>query len=330
MTKRPKALGLRGATALLAAGSLFVMTGCASAPLPVQVLNSQQTGQVQGFTEISLASAGFTTRALSNVQTLNGNKPDVERSGAQTSAAYAGASLPGQQLNPVPGPAVSGPAPDGSKFAFLQAGDAAQAWATMTSNGMPYLFVNAFGASTSEGTASWRAQVQIPAGGANLYVQFRLPSADIEGFTEVLGPGTWQSRVSAELQMNGHPVWSTEATRISPNKGVDVTSGQNCPGENGGAGGTGPYLSTFGAGVGFTGDPQQASAAQPVTLSLGAFPAGQTVDVEMIVRANAQVLSLCCPAKMDNQPVTFCTRASASIGWDNTATPVRFWVGPAV
>jgi hypothetical protein len=325
MTKKPKALGLRNATALLAASSLFVMTGCATTPLPVQVLNSQQTGQVQGFTQVSLAQANFTTRALSNVQTPNGSSMDPERSGAQTSAAYAGASLP-FTMNPVPGPAANAPPPDAAMFNFKQSGDSAQAWATMTSNGMPFLMTTAFGASTAEGTASWRADVQIPAGGANLYVQFYLPAANVQGFTEMNGPSTWQSKVSAELQMNGHPVWSTEATRISPNSGMD-TQGSNC----GNNGGNGPFLMSYGSSLGFSAsNQQQSSSPQPVTLSLGPFPAGQTVEVEMIVRSNAQVISPCCPHNAESQPELFCSRASASIGWDNTATPVRFWTGPAV
>ena len=326
MSAKYSIFGARAATALLAAACLGLVPGCTTmTPLPVQVLTSQQAGQVAGFTEISLASANFTTRALSNVQTApNGSNMDVERAGAATSAAYAGASLP-FTMSPVPAPAVSGAPPAGAAFDFKKSGDSAQVWATMTSNGMPYLFANAFGASNAAGTASWKATAQIPAGGANLYVQFLLPSASVQGFTEVQGPSTWQSRVSAELQMNGHPVWSTEATRISPINGTD-TAGENC----GNTGGRGPYLSTFGVDVGFNGDLQQASAAQPVTLSLGTFPGGQTVDVEMIVRANAQVISPCCPHNMEDQPEQFCSRATASIGWDNTATPVRFWVGPAV
>jgi hypothetical protein len=88
------------------------------------------------------------------------------------------------------------------------------------------------------------------------------------------------------------------------------------------------YLPSFGKSLGLTSSPNQATTARTVTLWLGTFPAGQTVEVAFVVRTDAQVMSPCCPHNADDMPDQFCTRATVGVNWDDAATPVRFWIGP--
>jgi hypothetical protein len=309
---------------LVLVAAATALAGCASDIVPVRELSAQQAQQLPTLTEIGLAGANFATQALATVKTgPNGSATDVSRAGAAASAAYAGAAKAGTGAATPPGPVTAGPLPNGVVFDFKKTADSAQSWATMTAAGMPFLFAQAFGQSAAAGTASWRASLQMPASGTDLYAQFRLPAADLQGFDEVQGPSQWQSRLRVEVQMNGHPVWSNESTRVSLLDGP-APGGENC----GSVGPKGPFLAGFGRDVGFDSNPNHASAAQTVTLDLGPFAAGQQVEVTMVVRTDAQVLGPCCPHDGNNKPELFCTRATAEVSWDPGAQPVRFWVGP--
>jgi hypothetical protein len=308
----------------IAAPALLALAGCATDVVPVKELSAQQIQQLPPAGEISLSAANFATQALASVTTgPNGSATDVSRAGATASAAYAGAAKTGTGAATTPAPVAAGPLPQGVIFDFKKTADSAQSWATMTAAGMPFLFTQAFGQAGAAGTASWRARIQMPASGTNLYAQFVLPKADIQGFDEVQGPSQWQARLRVEVQMNGHPVWSNESTRVSLLDGP-APGGENC----GSVGPKGPFLSSFGRDIGFDANPVHSSAAQTVTLNLGPYPAGQWVDVTMIVRTDAQVLGPCCPHDAEQKPELFCTRASAEVSWDPTAQPVRFWAGP--
>jgi hypothetical protein len=309
---------------LLAGPAVLALAGCAGDLLPVKELSLQQVQQLPAFAEIGLPDANFATAVLTTVRTgPNGAATDVARAGAATSAAYAGAAKAGTGAATPPGPVVSGPV-SGTIFDFKKTADSAQSWATTTATGMPYLFAQALGQASAAGTASWRARVQMPPSGSNLYVQFMLPEAHLDGFDEVQGPSQWQSRLRVEVQMNGHPVWADEATRVSLLETPPEGGGENC----GNNGPKGPFLTSFGRDLGFDATPNHPSPAQKVTLNLGAFPAGQWVEVAMIVRTDAQVLRPCCPHDGNNKPELFCTRATSVVSWDGSSQPVRFWAGP--
>ena len=315
-------------TALAGAG---LLAGCASAPAPVMVLNAQQANQLPGYTEVSLASAGFRTAALVNAEAdipQTQTELGVDRHTGVVSAAYAGVSNKTYAISPPPGPATGAAPASGSIYAFKQSGDAGQAWATMTAAGMPFISLQALGQSAASGTASWRGWVTPTPGHENVYVQFALPAVQLTGATEQNGPSPYQARMRADLSVNGHPFWSTEANRISQ---LDP-SGQGGGGDNCGNGFEGSNrLMAFGAPIGFSDNPAQLSSPRIVTLWLGAFSAGQAVEVGLIVRADTQVARRCCPTNvMTGKPEFFCTRATADLTWDNTAQPVRFWIGPAV
>lgn len=311
----------------VAVAAAVVTSACASMS-PVQVLNAQQAGQLPGFTEIPLASANFRTAALVNVTGKTGPAgQDVARQTNAAAAAYAGIELAtNMPPSPTPGPVTAGAPASGSLFAFKKSGDAGQGWATTTAAGMPFVQVQALGLASASGTAAWQAQVTTTPGHENVYVQFRLPKADLTGFTEQNGPSDWQSRVRGEFSVGGHPFWLTEATRISQlAAGGQGGGGNNC--SNGFQGGN--KVLAYGTGIGFS-DANDTSTAKTVTLWLGAFPAGQTVSFSFNVRADTLVKRQCCPKNAMGDPEFFCTRATADVSWDNSATPVRIWIGPPV
>jgi hypothetical protein len=71
---------------------------------------------------------------------------------------------------------------------------------------------------------------------------------------------------------------------------------------------------------------ETASNINPVTLALGAFPAGQALELSLVVQADTSVAGDCCH-KNDE---FFCTGATAMVDWNNGGTPVRLWAGPAM
>jgi hypothetical protein len=309
---------------LLAAGvAAAFATAAVCGPLPVTELNAQQAAQLSAYTQVPLSSANFSTSAMVDTQEQAKTQVSVQRASQNASAVYAAVSQ--FTMSPAPMPATSGPPPSSDVFDFKVVANSAQGWATTTASGMPFLFTQAFGESHAAGTASWRAQVTVTAASPNLYVQFRMPAAMVTGFTEMNGPSNWQSRLRAELQMNGHPVWSSEATRIVQIAGTPGDIGvNNCFN----LGEKARYLSTFGKGLGFTSDANTDSTAKTVTLWLGTYPAGQTVEVDFVVRTDTQVFSPCCPKPVMDLPPPFCTRATAGVNWDAMPNPVRFWIGP--
>lgn len=313
----------RLATSLLAC---VFLAGC-STLAPVTELTFQQAAQLPAFTEVPLFQAGFRTQALVTVSGKSAQTGiDVSRHGDATSAAYAGVLLKSYAISPPPGPASTAAPLSGSVFQFKESGDAGQGWATTTVAGMPFLQTQAVGKASASGTASWTASITTTPGHQNVYVQFQLPVAQLTGATEQNGPSPWQSRMRAEFAVNGHPFWLAEVTRVSR---LDA-GGQGGGADNCGDGFEGSNkVMGFGKTLSFT-DANETSTGQIVTLSLGAFPAGQSVSMGFIVRADAAVERQCCPKNKAGDPEFFCTRATANVAWDSSALPVRIWIGPPI
>jgi len=311
--------------ALLSAAAALVLGGCSSLPSPVHPLTPQQAAGLAAFTPVPLSNAAFATSVMVQVEGDGQAKTEVSRHAGTTSAGYAGVSRFDPQ-SPPGVPATGGEPSGATRFDFKKAGDSGQGWATMSDAGMPFLSLTAFGLGKASGTAAWRARVDTAPGADNVYVQFHLPVATITGFTEQNGPSRWQSRLRADLFVDGHPFWSTEAARQA--ELVDDTGGESC------ANGVEKqqYLTAYGMPIGFQADkPGLSSTAQTVTLWLGAFPVGQTVDLSFVVRADAQTFKRCCKKQVDaDTQELFCTRATATLDWDAGAQPVKLWVGPAL
>ncbi|MCX6626235.1 MAG: hypothetical protein NTW28_01210 [Candidatus Solibacter sp.] len=295
---------------------------------PVKELSRAQEASVggAGFTEIAAPGADFKTAVMVSVKTdIHGTRTKVDRSANATSAIYAGVSLPNALATPAT-PATSAAPPPGQIFNFKQSGDSAQGWATMSATGMPFLMTRAFGKATTSGTSTWTARVFVPVSQTNMYVRFTLPRVQVSGVNEADGPARYQSRFRAELMLNGHPVWSSEAIRLNEHNGTTGYS-NNCP--TSGQSDIATMFQTYGVApyaLSAT-DKNTWSTLNSVTLALGSFPAGQALDLSLVVRADTSVDSKCC-FKNDE---LFCSGASATVDWDNSvAIPVRFWAGPAI
>jgi hypothetical protein len=324
MSARTDGRALRAIAVLVA----FAAGAAPADQLPVKVLTSQQIAQLGGFTEVSLSDAQFTTASFVDVSSYpSKSKRDVDRLGGATSASYAGVMSIPYSIQPPPGPATTGPPADTAHFGFKQSGDASQAWATMTAAGMPFLDLTSFGKAAASGTASWKARIAVAASNPNVYAQFRVPSASVTGATEENGPSDWKSRFRAELLMNGHPIWQSEATRFSELVHEPSGDGESCTA----SAEKSNSLATFGTGIGFEqSDKQHPSDATSVTLWLGAFAPGEIVELGLIARTDTEVDHRCCSHDRAGNPELFCTSSTATLSWDGTSTPVRFWVGPAV
>lgn len=297
----------------------------AQIPTPVRELSGVQENLVggAGFTEIAVSSADFKTAAMVSAKTdVNGSRSSIDRSANAISAVYAGASLPNALASPA-APAISGAPPTSQLFDFKKSGDSAQGWATMTAAGMPFLMTRAFGKATASGTTAWMAHLFVPSQQNNMYVRFTLPRIQVQGVNESDGPSRYQARFRAELMLNGHPVWSSEAIRLN-----EFSSNPSyCPKADTFESGT--FLQSYGtvpAGLSAT-DKLDWSSLNLITLSLGSFPAGQALDLSLVVRADTSVDLKCCFKNNDY----FCTGATSVVDWDTTAAaPVRFWAGPPV
>jgi hypothetical protein len=309
--------------ATCSAQSLIGRGGQTQYPSPVRELNGSQESLVGGasFTEIAVSSTDLRTAAYAHAVAL-GQSTDtkVERGLNTTSAVYAGASVPGALGEVTPTPAETSAPPADQVFDFKESGNSAQSWATMKSNGLPFLHTRVFGQASTRGAAAWTAKLVVPGGSNNMYVRFTVPPVKVTGVNEEDGPSKYQSRVRAELLLNGHPVWTSEAIRFNQfaNKPVGcIYQAEQAT-----------RLQTFG--TPFPGlssmSKETASSTNPVTLALGAFPAGQTLELSLVVRADTSVSGDCC-YKNDE---FFCTGATAMVDWSNVGTPVRFWSGPAI
>jgi hypothetical protein len=156
-------------------------------------------------------------------------------------------------------------------------------------------------------------------------VRFTLPQVQVRGVNEVDGPSRYQARFRAELMLNGHPVWSSEAIRLNEFNGNPYCSTDN----NSTVLETSTLYQTFGsAPVGLSAtDKNDFSSLNSITLALGSFPAGQALDLSLVVRSDTSVDNKCCVKNSEY----FCTGASTTVDWDtSTAIPVRFWSGPAL
>lgn len=285
-------------------------------------------GQVNGLPALHPGNHPFRMASAVKVQAYDkGNAQRVVRSAGGNAAAYkAVPSLAAPLLPEWPSQA--------SLHKFPDIGDNAQAWATMTSGGVPYLYLTAYGQADSESTASWSTTVTVPAGSVSpkVVLRFVIPAASVSGNTEQEGPARWRSHLRAELLVNGYPAWSTEAMRLAVDPYGPVSNyrllqtfgaswpfpdndDDSDPNNNSGAGSTGP------------------AAKRVVYLSLGRFAPGAVLDLSMILRGVALTLgksdtgngNRCQPNKMDDT-LAVCSNAVVTVRGDPADGPKIYLV----
>lgn len=272
--------------------------------LPVRVLTSAEAEGLATSGATSLGPADLSLRSAASVSVSVPTKAATRRAARPaapgTAAVYRGVpSDPRAVLPPWPG--------EGEVFDFKETSDSAQAWATMTSEGVPYLFVQGFGRFRSDATASWLASMTTAEVSSEVIVRFDVPKISVTGFTEQDAPALWSSRVRMELVVNGLPVWSVEPLRFAARHE---------------AGPIEPHVDSFGQPLDFPGGAGSDSQAETVFLSLGTMGPGRAVDLELVVRASAQTADDALVAEPnDNACVTksgeyFCSRATATVHGD--------------
>jgi hypothetical protein len=291
--------------AVCAAIALGAPAAGAAVELPVTEL--RECPLADGATQLSLADLPFKTAAHGRVVVPTKGSPRQKTQRTETGTAAVYESLPAVSRPLLP------PFPSGDDvFDFKETSDAAQAWATMTDAGIPYLFVQGFGRFEATGTAAWTATLTTPNQPAEVIVRFTIPSAGVTGNTEQDGPALWQSRIRAELLVNGYPAWSTEALRFNEKDGAIEKN---------------RYLESFGQTLSFPPGANTASTPRTVCLTLGTLPGNLTLELGMVLRASSRTLDD--PdvlAADDNECVEkndefFCSRGTATVQGDPDGVP---------
>jgi hypothetical protein len=250
---------------------------------PVELATYQQAA-VDGLPALHPGNHPFKLASTVQVEAYN-KSPDnaVSRRTSTPAASYASAPW-------LAAPALPTWPTQSVLHTFQTVGDNAQAWATMSTDGVPYLYLTAYGQSVSEATASWTTALTIPAGNVSQQVvlRFVVPEASVNGNTEQDGPAKWRARLRAELLVNGYPAWSSEAVRLAVDPYLPYVN-------------THVYLlQTFGAHWGFPSNDEDGittndsvsgsnspAGKRVVYLSLGRFAPGAVLDLAMILRGTA-------------------------------------------
>lgn len=301
---------------MLAAGHAAAQT--AVMIVPVREMSAIEQYNMQGVP----AMTGVTLRTAATARVSAYNQADqkkTERDSASLAAVYAGT----HGTNPALLPYWPTDTP-GALLDFQDKGNLAQAWASTTISGIPYVFVTGYGAFRAEATAAWSTTLTVPSGPSREVVaRFVLPPVRVNGDTKGTAEAHWRARMRADFLVNGYPAWSTEAVRLTANP-------------------TAPYgdtvvLQQFGASLTFPNNDEDAdtgndtdsassSTAGPSTkrvvyVTLGRHAGGTVLEVSLSVRGTAMTMS---PTSASNRckrgpdPVTgeerwFCSNATVTV-----------------
>lgn len=322
--------GLALAATLGPASAQFTATGPVGAlqVAPAELAVYEQ-GQVNGLPALQPGNHPFRMASAVKVQAYGkGSAQQVSRQSGVNAWVYK--AVPAK-----PAPMLPTWPTSAYLHQFQQVGDNAQAWATMSPEGVPYLYLTAYGQSQSESTASWSTAVTIPSGSVSpkVVLRFVVPPSTVDGATEEQGPARWRAHLRAELLVNGYPAWSTEAMRFALDPYGNALQQRR--------------LQTFGAPWPFPTNDDDAdstndsppyasgpSARREVFLSLGRFPPGAVLDLSMIVRGVARTVgkndtddwNRCQPRSEDPSKMA-CSNAGVTVRGDPADGP-RIYLVP--
>ncbi len=276
--------------ALAALLSLAALPPAAAAPNnnqppPVRQLSTVETAVADGLPSLFGSALALKVASMVRASAYNKGNPKlaVQRPASGNAASYAGLPAASPPLLPT-WPAGA------SLFDFTVTGDAAQSWATMTADGVPYLFVRGFGEFSAEATASWTSTVTLPASSKEVVLRLVIPPASVGGDTEDDARAWWRSQLRAELMVNGYPAWSSEALRLRADYKNSASSNNTLE-----------VLQQFGQPLPFATDDEDGnsandsrdgnldtpSARKVVYLSLGRFDANAQLHLAMVWRGRA-------------------------------------------
>jgi hypothetical protein len=314
--------------AALAAASIGAQ---ADMPSPVKVLTPAEIGALSGMPYLTPANQPFQVAASAHGSAYN--KPaisvDAKRKTGTNAAVYRGTPVTNPPLYPA-GPGAN------DLLDFITTGDLSQSWATMTSDGIPYLRATGFGEFSADANASWATRLTMPAGGSReVVVRLVIPPVSVAGATEQEGIAQWRARMRADLLVNGFPAWSTEALRLTIDPKVVYsnlketivlqqfgdplafpTNDEDLPLASGGLSNDSNQANV-----------NQASSKRTVYVSLGRFDPSKVVDLSMTLRASATTVPKVSGGtdhrcKYSNQLNRFfCSRGSVSVDGSSGEAP---------
>jgi hypothetical protein len=299
----------------------------AQTSLPTRELNSTEQSALFGLPALTSSAVPFRVAATARVSAYNETTPpaQTERKSGSAAAVYAGTHGTSPALLPTwPTPGAN------SLLDFKGKGDLAQAWATTSQGGIPYLFVTGYGAFRAEATAAWSATLTVPSGTSREVVaRFVIPAVSVNGNTKGDAPALWRSRLRADFLVNGFPAWSTEALRLTANP-LDTPNDTI-------------VLQQFGAPLSFPNNDEDASTGNDTTfgstegpsskrvifLTLGRVPGGTVLELSLSLRGTALTVPAS-PNGTGNRCTKddryFCSAATVTVRGDTGEIPIFYFV----
>lgn len=300
----------------------------AQTPLPTRELTPTEQSALSGLPALTPSTVPFRVAATARVSAYNETTPptQTERKSGSAAAVYAGTHGTSPALLPTwPTPGANG------LLDFTTEGDLAQAWATSSQAGIPYLLVTGYGAFRAEATAAWSATLTVPSGTSSreVVVRFVIPPVSVNGTTKGDAPALWRSRMRADFLVNGFPAWSTEAFRLTANPTATPNDAV--------------VLQQFGAALSFphndedssdsndtdAGSTEGPSSKRIVYLTLGRVPGGSVLELSLSLRGTAMTV----PAspngtgnRCKKEDRYFCSAATVTVRGDTGEMPVFYMV----
>lgn len=258
----------------------------------------------------------------------------VQRSAGSDAAVYGARVVGIQSTQP---PLLPTWPTDDSTYVGSAQGDLSQGWATMSQRGVPYLFLQGYGAFSAEGSAAWSTTVSMPAGGGGRQLVLRVvvPPAVVDGLTDRDARALWRARIRADLLLNGYPAWSSAASRFND---APLIQGTGLVEQR--------LLEHFGSPLPFPTDDDdtrtdndsangttQPSEALTLYLDLGRFAPGSQVELSMVLRGVAFTQpheGSATSARCVSAPTSGyrCSRATVTLRGDGAADAPRIYLLP--
>ncbi len=288
-----------------------------AAELPFRLATPSEASSLTGASVIatSLNQTNFSTAASATVRKKTSSPvSDTARADQAISKVYV------QALDAGPSPGAQAVPPAVAPAEFLDYEEnlnSAQAWATMSETGAPFVQFYADGKSQGQAAASWRTRYNVQGtGNRDVYVRFTVPEVRFGGRWEDAAPSLTRGRFRIDFLVNAYPAWFTEAVRWNQ--------------ENESNGDT-VRVDTFGQPIGFEGNSFGSNThilsttAKTVTLKLGTYPAGKAFDFTLLFQVEGQGDSQCAPSggEMD------CGNITMKVNWDPNAPQPAFYSKPA-
>jgi hypothetical protein len=302
---------------------LFFVVSCSAvvvanaAELPFRVATSSESSSLTGSSVIAtpLDQTPFNTAATVTAKKITGTGvTDTQRANQALSKVYKQSLEAGED----PGAQAVPPAVAPEEFLYYEHNlNSAQAWATMSERGAPFVQVYADGKSQGKAAASWRTRYTVQGtGNRDVYAKFTIPGVRFGGRWEDAAPSLTRGKMRIDLLVNGFPAWFTEAVRWNEKNPINYDTVR---------------VDTFGNDIGLEGNSLGSNnhiltnASRVVTVKLGTYTAGENINLTMLYQVEGKGDGECKPSggEMD------CGNISMRVDWDPNAPQPTFYSKPA-